>query len=71
MPDSDSTIDKNNLTYPVPLHLRRIYTIQGWLQKNEKLIEATDAVQLTIHVKKQANGNDNVEGTILHLVKSK
>jgi len=71
MANNVSAIDKNDLTYPVPLHLRRVYAIQHWLQENEKLIEATDAVQLTIHVKKQKNGNDSVQGTILHVVNSK
>lgn len=70
MANSGSTINEDNLTYPAPIHLRRIYAIQSWLQKNEKLIEATDAIQLTIHVKKQKNGNDSVQGTILHIVKS-
>jgi len=49
----------------------RLASIVEWLEENRELIEATDAVQITLHVKKQASGYDNVEGTVLHIVKKK
>ncbi len=58
-------------TYNFPLRMRRIYAIMKWLQENEQLLDATDAIQLTIHVKRQKDSTDSINGTILHLVKSK
>jgi len=50
---------------------KRIYAIMKWLRDNEQLLEATDAIQLTIHVKRQKDLTDSVQGTILHVVKAK
>ena len=49
----------------------RLLSIMEWLEDNRKLIEATEAVQITLHIKKQKDGVDNVEGTVLHIVKKK